>query len=79
VTATDPVQDIIGVGVLAIAFLTYIQGKRVKQTAQKTETIESKVDQVHSLVNNQLDIVMNKNLQLVEDLKVAKTQPAEGT
>lgn len=37
-----------------------------------------KVKEVHELVNNQLDTVMNKNVALTAEVEYQKTQPAEG-
>lgn len=44
---TDPVQDVIAVGIFVIAFLGYRNGRRGKSNADK-------LDEVHSLVNQQL-------------------------
>jgi hypothetical protein len=39
--------------------------------------MNTKVNNVHELVNNQLDTVMNKNIDLTAQVKYEKTQPAE--
>lgn len=76
-SSTDPVQDIIAAGVLVVALLSYLQTRRSGRIEKQTNAIVDKVDTVHSLVNNQLDQVMDKNVSLTEQLRVAKTQPAE--
>jgi len=60
-------------GIVVVALLT-----------RKANVVESKVDantdslaEVHELVNDQLDTVMSKNVDLTAQLKHAKTQPAE--
>lgn len=49
------------------------------QTHEKQDSANTALGEVHDLVNNQLDTVMTKNADLADQLKVAKTQPAETT
>jgi hypothetical protein len=54
VLGTDPVQDIIAFGVLVIAFLGYRNGRIAKRNTVKLDNNTDKLDEVHTLVNNQL-------------------------
>jgi hypothetical protein len=47
------------------------------QTHVKQDAATAQLKQVHSLVNQQLDTVMDKNAALTAEVQFQKTQPAE--
>lgn len=81
------------IGLVLTAVITVGGSVAVAIIARKANVVEKKVDSnadaldaVHTLVNNNLDVVMDKNTDLAErntglreELRVAKTQPAENS
>jgi hypothetical protein len=60
-------------GIVVVAVLT----RKANVVEQKVDANADSLAEVHGLVNDQLDQVMDKNTDLTEQLKYAKTQPAE--
>lgn len=71
---TDPVQDVIGLGVLVIAWIGLRNGKRSSTTNKMLTDQNVKISEVHELVNAQLsDQTTRADDALIENAALRKS------